>query len=192
MCFTGHELAVNPDIQERLRREVDDVNEKLNGQPLSYETLQSMKYLDMVISESLRKWPPAVAIDRMCNIPYVLENWDGTKVQLNVDDGIWIPVYAFHHDPKYFPNPGLFDPERFSDENKHKINPLTYLPFGMGPRNCIGSRFALMEAKAIIFHLMSSFYLEKSPKTQHPIKLMKKSFNMLPEKGFWLQLRARN
>ena len=49
-----------------------------------------------------------------------------------------IPTYAFHHDPEFFPDPEKFDPERFSEENKHKINPLAYMPFGAGPRNCIG------------------------------------------------------
>lgn len=49
-----------------------------------------------------------------------------------------IPTYVFHHDPHFFPEPEKFDPERFSEENKHKINPLAYMPFGGGPRNCIG------------------------------------------------------
>jgi cytochrome P450 family 9 len=49
-----------------------------------------------------------------------------------------IPVWALHRDPKYFPNPSKFDPERFSEENKHNILPMTYCPFGLGPRNCIG------------------------------------------------------
>lgn len=52
--------------------------------------------------------------------------------------GIGIPTFAFHRDPQYFPNPDKFDPERFSEENKHKIHPFAYSPFGLGPRNCIG------------------------------------------------------
>lgn len=53
-------------------------------------------------------------------------------------EGLWLPIYAIHRDPQYYPNPKKFDPERFSDENKGNINPLAYLPFGVGPRNCIG------------------------------------------------------
>lgn len=53
-------------------------------------------------------------------------------------EGIWIPIYAIHHDPQYFPEPKKFDPERFSDDNKSSINPLSFIPFGVGPRNCIG------------------------------------------------------
>lgn len=57
---------------------------------------------------------------------------------INVDDIIWIPVAGIHRDEQYYPNSLKFDPERFSDENKNKIQPFTYLPFGSGPRNCIG------------------------------------------------------
>jgi len=100
-----------------------------------------------------------------------------------------MPTCSIHHDPKYYPNPEKFDPERFSDENKDSINPFAYFPFGLGPRNCIGSRFALMECKAIMFYLLSAFRIEMSPKTQHPIKLKKNSFVIKPEKDFWLNFR---
>lgn len=63
---------------------------------------------------------------------------NGNKVTVNKGDKIWIPAHSLHRDPKYFPEPDKFDPERFSDENKHNIQPYTYLPFGVGPRNCIG------------------------------------------------------
>lgn len=92
-----------------------------------------------VFIESLRKWPPAMSIDRKCVKPYKYVNNDGTKLTLNVGDTIWIPVLGIHRDSEYYPNPDKFDPERFSDENKHKILPFTYLPFGSGPRNCIGN-----------------------------------------------------
>ena len=82
MCFMSHELAVNPDIQERLYEEVKEVNEELNGKPLTYEVLQKMKYLDMVVSETLRKWPPAVATDRYCNKEFILDDGKGTKVKV--------------------------------------------------------------------------------------------------------------
>lgn len=191
MSFMAHELAINPDIQKQLREEVDEVREQLGNKPVTYEALQNMKYLDMVVSETLRKWPPVIAIDRHCTKSYVMETSEGKKVQLNPGDGLWFPIHSLHHDPQYYPNPGKFDPERFSEENKGNINPNTYLPFGIGPRNCIGSRFALMEAKAIYFHLLSSFIIEPSPKTQNPIKLKNESFSSVPEKGNWVQFRAR-
>lgn len=56
---------------------------------------------------------------------------------------VLVPVYGVHRDPRYYPNPDKFDPERFSDENKGNIEPLSYFPFGSGPRNCIGTLFLL-------------------------------------------------
>lgn len=73
----------------------------------------------------------------------------------------WLfPVYGFHHDSKYFPNPEKFDPERFSDENKHNIIPGTYLPFGIGPRNCIGKKilfYTIISQRLIRMHLFFRF-----------------------------------
>lgn len=89
--------------------------------------------------ETLRKWSPAVALDRVCTKPYKL-NVDGRSYQFNVGDVLWLPVLGIHRDEKYYPNPEKFDPDRFNETNKANINPASYLPFGVGPRNCIGSR----------------------------------------------------
>ena len=83
MCFMAHELAVNPDVQDRLYEEVKEIKKELNGKPLTYEILQKMKYLDMVVSETLRKWPPSIASDRACNKEFVLDDGKGTKVKVN-------------------------------------------------------------------------------------------------------------
>lgn len=139
MCVAVHEMATNRDVQNRLIQEIDDVRRELNGNDLSYEILQKMQYLDMVVSETLRKWPPAVVTDRTCTKPYQLVNEsNGQKIQLNPGDDLWIPIIGLHRDPKYFPDPDRFDPERFSVENRDQIQPFTYIPFGVGPRNCIG------------------------------------------------------
>ncbi len=132
MCFVGHLLAVNPEVQEKLVREIDDLNEELDGKLPTYENIQSMEYLDMVISECLRVWTPATIIDRQCNKPFVLEDTNSNKVQINVGDGVLVPVHAIHHDAKYFPDPEKFDPERFSKDNRDNILPFTYSPFGIG------------------------------------------------------------
>uniref|UniRef100_A0A1L8E4C9 Putative cytochrome n=1 Tax=Nyssomyia neivai TaxID=330878 RepID=A0A1L8E4C9_9DIPT len=190
MCFTGHELAANPDVQKTLLAEVDAIKEQLGGKPLTYEALQNMPYLDMVISESLRYWPPAIATDRQCVKPYNIKV-DGKTLDIQVGEGLMIPIVGLHHDPKYFPNPSRFDPERFSEENKHNIVPFTYLPFGVGPRNCIGSRFALMETKAIIYYILTKFTFEVSEKTQIPLKLAKSGFAIKAENGFWVNLKPR-
>lgn len=76
-------------------------------------------------------------MDRICDKPYTVQI-DGKEITLEKGTILTIPLYAMHTDPNYFPEPEKFDPERFSDENVDKIVPLTYIPFGSGPRNCIG------------------------------------------------------
>lgn len=190
--FMAYALAVNPDVQERLREECDAVRASLaDGEKLSYETLQSMKYLDMVANETLRLWTPAPFLDRICTKPYVLEDYDGHKVQLRKGDGVWIPAAAIMRDPELFPDPDRFWPDRFATEHRGAMDSAALLGFGLGPRNCLGSRFALMEAKAIFYYLLTNFYLEKGPDTQHPIRMKKSSLAPSAENGFWIRFRVR-
>lgn len=139
MCFCAHELMENRLVQEKLIEEIDGVRRELGNEPLTYDAIQKMKYLDMVVSETLRKWPPGVATDRICNKPYIIRGKDGERYKLEPGDKISIPIVGLHYDPDNFPNPDKFDPERFSEGNRSHIRPFTYLPFGVGPRNCIGN-----------------------------------------------------
>uniref|UniRef100_A0A336ME61 CSON014165 protein n=1 Tax=Culicoides sonorensis TaxID=179676 RepID=A0A336ME61_CULSO len=190
MSFVAYELAVNKDVQEKLIDEIDQVSSDLSGKKLTYDTLQKMKYIDMVVTESLRKWAPAEITDRVCVKDYKMKNDQGQEFTIKKDQNVWFPISGFHYDPKYFENPEKFDPERFSDENKDKINPAAYMPFGVGPRNCIGSRFALMEIKVALYYLLLNFTLEVTEKTQIPLKL-KKGFAQQAENGIWLKLKPR-
>lgn len=192
MSHMAHELAINPEIQKRLQNEVDATFAACKGK-ITYEGITKMKYLDMVICETLRKWPSAVISDRECTKEYTIDaiNDNETSLHLKKGDHIWILTYSIHRNPKFFANPDKFDPERFSDENKSSIIPTAYLPFGMGPRNCIGSRFALLEAKIVFFHLLSKFNFIVDKKTQIPLKLSRTNINLLAENGFWLGLEPR-
>ncbi|XP_043669015.1 cytochrome P450 9e2-like [Vespula pensylvanica] len=192
MCFTCHEIGVNPDIQKRLQREIDDVIEKTNGNP-TYEVINNMEYLDAVISESLRRYPVVVFLDRLCAESYELPPSlpGGKPFLLKKDMNIWFPIYGLHHDPKYFEDPYKFDPERFIKNGKEINNSGVYLPFGLGPRMCIGNRFALLEMKVLIFHLLARCNLKPSSKTQNPLQLSKKGMAMTAENGFWMDLVDR-
>lgn len=110
-------------------------------------------------------------------------------MELKVGDNILLPVIGFHMDPKYYPEPDKFDPERFSDENKHNIMPYTYFPFGLGPRSCLGSRLALMETKALFFDLLYNFELVPIKTTHIPLKLSKKSLGVVIEGGLNVGLK---
>ena len=192
-CFMAHELAANPDIQDKLYEEIKTVHDELNGGELTYEIIQKMKYMDMVLSETFRRWSTGTAMDRICNKPYVLEKSDGTRVQLNVGDTIWIPARAIQMDPKYYPNPTKFDPERFNDDNKHEIQSGTFFPFGIGPRSCIGSRFALMQIKTLMYYLLLDYRIETCSKTETDLKVISKTiFTLDVKNGFYVKLITRN
>lgn len=192
MCYAIYLLALHQDVQAKLRDEVDRYLEEENGK-ISYESLSKMKYMDMVVSETLRLYPPSLLTDRVCvkklELPPARDGYDG--VTINPGENIWIPILGIHTDPKYFPNPEKFDPERFSDENKNNIVPYTFIPFGLGPRQCIGNRFALMEIKLLLVHLLQKFVIKPNEKTAVPLVFKKSSFTLIPKDGFWVSLEKR-
>lgn len=130
-------------------------------------------------------------MDRQCQKTYQITDETGKVVTLEKGDGVWIPAIAIHRDPQYYANPERFDPERFSDERKGEIQPFTYMPFGSGPRNCIGSRFALMECKAILFYLLTNFTFEVAKTSTVPMVLAPSSFVLRPKNGFNIHLKPR-
>ncbi|XP_053685845.1 probable cytochrome P450 9f2 [Sabethes cyaneus] len=188
LTFMAYELAVNPDVQEKLFEEITEINNQLEGQPLTYDILQSMRYFDMVMSETLRKWPNPM-VDRYCVKDYTLDTGDGLKFTIDQGTAVWFPIHGIHFDPKYFPNPDKFDPERFNETNRGNINMAAYLPFGVGPRNCIGSRLALMEIKAIMYQLLLNFRIEPTEQTRIPMKLAN---GLFPNVRQHLRLKLRN
>lgn len=129
--------------------------------------------------------------DRICVKDYILK-FDDKVLHIDRDVTCFIPIWNFHRDPKYFPNPEKFDPDRFNESNRGSIDPDTYLPFGVGPRNCIGSRFALMELKTIFFYLLLNFSFEVCDKTEIPLKFAKIPIGIKPENGIWLALKPRD
>lgn len=148
-------------------------------------------YFNVILLESLRKWPIASGTDRICTKSFTIQPVlpDEKPLHLKKNDVLFLPFFGIHRDPKYYPNPEKFDPERFNDENKVNIKPYTYLPFGVGPRNCIGSRFAIMETKAVFFHILASFKIVPVEKTVIPLRICKKNFNLTSENGFWFGLQ---
>ncbi|EDS40004.1 cytochrome P450 52D1 [Culex quinquefasciatus] len=191
LCFAIYEISLNPDIQHKLREEIDAVQQELGDGRLTYEAMQRMKYLDMVVTETLRKWPPFGVLTRKCNKQYVMENGDGTKVTIEKGGHVQFSVHAIQRDPQYYPDPMRFDPERFSDENRHLINQDTFLPFGSGPRNCIGSRLALMQAKCLLYYLFRYFTVEISERTDVPLRLDNTALGLSAKNGFWFYLIPR-
>ncbi|KAH8290939.1 hypothetical protein KR054_007326 [Drosophila jambulina] len=192
LSFTFHELLSNPEAQQKLYEEIVAVEENLDGKPLDYDTLMGMKYLDCVVSESLRLWPPAFLLDRMCAADFDLKDEEGEVVlKLNKDELVHIPVAAIHRDPDNFPEPEVFRPERFDEEHKHEIKQFTYLPFGVGPRSCIGNRMALMEVKSVIYQLLRKYTLKPTDRTSTDMINSLSGFRMVPRELFWCKFELR-
>ncbi|KAF5288092.1 hypothetical protein FQA39_LY15517 [Lamprigera yunnana] len=128
MSFMAYGLALNSDVQKKLQNEIDETLTNCQGK-LTYEALHKMKYMDMVVSETLKKWPSGFYLDRVCVQSYTIDpiNLDEKPLTLEKGDMVLIPVVGIHHDPKYYTNPNKFDPERFSDENKHTIQAFSYM-----------------------------------------------------------------
>lgn len=127
MNFILYELALNQEIQEGLRKEIAEKLDENDGK-LSFDLLTQMKYLGMVFSEALRKYPPLNVITRKCTKDYKIPGSENLVIPKNTQ--VAIPAYSIHRDPQYFPNPEHFDPQRFNDENVKNIRPFSYLPFG--------------------------------------------------------------
>ncbi|XP_014281614.1 cytochrome P450 6a2 isoform X2 [Halyomorpha halys] len=181
-----YELALNPDLQKTLQSEIDNCLKK-HGE-LTYEAIKEMEFLNMAISETLRKYPVLPFTSRICTTPLTFP--DGFQVEKG--DQMIIPTWSLQHDPQYFPDPEKFDPERFSEQNKDSIVPYTYLPFGEGPRMCLGMRFSQLQMKVGIVSILSKYNVEPTKDTQIPIPLKGRAFSTLPDVAVNLRLVSRS
>ncbi|KAG5888983.1 hypothetical protein JTB14_026054 [Gonioctena quinquepunctata] len=203
MCFVGYELAVNEHTQKRLRKEIEETLDECDG-VITYDALLKMKYMDMVISGikgvmnsiPLKKLLPLDA-DSWSKYDNFHENSDKNfEVEDHLDEDISQQYNLSandnsHAEPRYpkRQHPDCFDPDRFSDENRGRIDPYTYLPFGIGPRKCIGSRFAILETKMLLFHLLSKFELIPTPRSTIPFEISRGTFTLDSGDGFWFAFK---
>jgi len=147
-------LAEHKDVQERIRNEIKTVMHENEGR-LDITALNNLQYLERCLKESLRLYPSVSLIARVLSEDIKMQSYlvpSGAVVQIH--------IYDIHRNPEFWPNPDIFDPDRFLPERIKNRHPYSYLPFSAGPRNCIGQRFAMLELKAIIASLIYNFYLE--------------------------------
>ncbi|XP_031288388.2 cytochrome P450 3A29 [Camelus dromedarius] len=164
LSFIMYELATHPDVQQKLQKEIDATFP--NKAPPTYDGLLHMEYLDMVVNETLRIFPLPGRLERVCKKDVEINGVFIPKGTL-----VMVPVYALHKDPALWTEPEEFRPERFSKKNQDSINPYTYLPFGTGPRNCIGTRFAMMSMKLALVKVLQNFSFKPCKETQIPLEL---------------------
>ena len=155
LSFCWWLLARHPECQARLQREVDRV---LQGRPPSFADLPSLPYCRMVFEETLRLYPPAHTISRRA-----LRDDKIGGVRVPAGANITISPFATHRNPHLWPDPDRFDPERFHPDQAAKRHRFAFLPFGGGPRICIGMHFAIAEAQIIIATLAQSFSVKTLP-----------------------------
>ncbi|XP_786226.3 cytochrome P450 3A56 [Strongylocentrotus purpuratus] len=181
--FLTYSLATNPEVQDKLIEEID--NETPTREDVGYNSIAKMSYLDNVVCEILRLYPAGVIVERQCNETHVCNGLTIPK-----DSQVMFPVFAIHRDPAIWPDPEKFDPERFTKENREGRHPLAWMPFGAGPRNCIGMRFALMEIKMATVRLLQKYRFETCPETQIPPKFAKMSLK--PDDDLYLRVVERS
>ncbi|XP_022827061.1 cytochrome P450 6B1-like, partial [Spodoptera litura] len=184
-----YELALHQDIQEKCYQEITTVFEKHDGQ-LSLQALSEMKYLDMIFDETLRLHPMAHVLDRRPSAKYTFPD---TNVTVDKDVFIFIPTHGLQLDAKYYENPLKFDPDRFLPENKDKLQSYTYLPFGFGPRACLGIRASKVLVLSNISLFLRRFKVSPSAKTKPVLKLdPKRLLASVPLGGIWIKIEQRN
>ncbi|OXA51515.1 cytochrome P450 3A56 [Folsomia candida] len=157
-CMINNMLK-NPEVEKKVYQELDQFLKKHNGK-IDYENISELQYLFACITETVRLVPFFSRTERVCT-----KDWENKEFDLKIKEGMTmiIPIWAANRNPKYFPNPEKFDPERFMPKNKDKLHPYALTSFGHGPRNCIGQRFSnetmvLLSAfvlKQFKFHLRS-------------------------------------
>ncbi|GLV56673.1 cytochrome P450 [Dictyobacter sp. S3.2.2.5] len=180
LTWTWYLLAQHPEIFARVQREVDTA---LLGRTATYADLAQLPYSLQVFKEAMRLYPPAYAVSRVA-----LRDCDLNGYPIKKQDLVLAAIYAIHRRPEYFSNPEMFDPERFTPEREKQLPRYAYMPFGAGPRICIGNHFALMEghlllvtlAQHVSFELVTGQHIVPDPnktitiRPHEPIKMVVK------------------
>ncbi|MBV7329823.1 cytochrome P450 [Chloroflexi bacterium TSY] len=179
LAWTLYLLGLHPKAMTRLQEEVDTM---VGDQEPSDKNLRQLHYLEQVVKESLRLYPPIHLGQRLADTDFSFHNYHisaGTRVIYS--------IYLTHRDPNYWPDPAQFLPERFHAKTGQQQVPHTYVPFGGGARNCIGAGFGLVEAKVVLARLIQQFELTLIEKKVHPHM----GATLEPHPGVIMQTRPR-
>ncbi|XP_037050890.1 probable cytochrome P450 6a21 [Bradysia coprophila] len=176
MTLALYEIAYRSDIQEKLRKEIVEVEKHHNGE-ITYEAIGEMTYLDQIVNETLRLYTPVSQLFRICINDYKVL---GTNFVIPKGMPVMIPVHAIHHDSRYYYDPEVFNPDRFSHEELKKRSHYSFLPFGDGPRNCMGMRFGQMQVKLGIATMIKNFKFSFHENTTYPLWLDTRGVMLMP------------
>ncbi|XP_064623780.1 cytochrome P450 3A24-like [Lineus longissimus] len=187
LAFAAHALAIHPEMQRKIQEEIDEIVG--DEATFTYEQLKELKYLDRVISEVLRLHPVAPSgVTRMC-----IEETTVKGIHFPRGLSVVADVRTLHSDPELWGNnPEEFDPDRFLPEKKASRNSAAYLPFGIGPRHCIGMRFALVEMKLILVTLLRKYTLSRCEETVVPMDVCESATLLIPKEGVMVKVELRD
>jgi cytochrome P450 len=192
MIFAGHEttstvlswavhfLSIHPEWQEKLYKEVQEI---YGEDELSADKLDSLELMEMFTNETMRLYPPAWSFARRA-----LNDDDILGHEVKKNDVISISPYLLHHDERFWDNPFDFNPNRFSKEETERRHPISFLPFGLGPRACIGEKLSRMEMKMLLSSIIREFKIHPSKKVKVE---MEQVLTLRPKNGVFLSLEKR-
>jgi len=180
LTWTWYLLSEHPDIEQRLHRELDSV---LADRLPTVEDFPRLQYTEMVITEAIRLYPPAWILGRRALKDYKLGPYIVPAGAILI-----MSPYVMHRDPRYFPDPFRFDPDRWTPEARASRPQFSYFPFGGGPRRCIGEGFAMMESIMVLATLAQEWSLRRA--SDQPIALQP-LITLRPRHGMRMVLMSR-
>ncbi len=180
LTWTWYLLSQNPEAETKLHEEIELV---LAGQLPTFEDVAQLKYTEMVLAESMRLYPPAWALGRLALEEFEIAGYVVPRKSL-----VLMSQYVMHRDPRYFPEPLQFNPDRWTAEARDSRPQFSYFPFGGGPRRCIGEGFAWMEGVLLIAALAQQWQMRLVP--NHPVAL-KPVITLRPKYGMRMTVESR-
>jgi cytochrome P450 family 6/cytochrome P450 family 28 len=185
-----YEPAKNKNIQNKLRDAIQ--NAMPNDEDFTYDNIMELEYLDQVWNESLRLHSPLLYLPKKCNEAVEVDMLDGKKYSFNEGDVIYFPVVSVHLDEEYYDDPLSFIPERF-DEDKGGVkfykDKGVFLPFGDGPRICVGMRFAIAQSKMALATLVRNFEITVNKKTGDTFEIHPMAILLMNIQPYWLNFK---
>ena len=180
LAWTWYLLSQNPGCEQRFHAEID---RELRGRAPAYDDIPRLRYVEMVMAESMRLYPPAWAMGRQA-----LNDFQLGEYFLPAKTTVLMSQFITHRDPRFFPDPLRFDPERFTPEAKARRMKFIYFPFGAGFRQCIGESFAWMEGVLLLATLGQRWKMKLVPGHRvEPEPLI----TLRPKYGMRMRLEAR-
>jgi cytochrome P450 len=180
LSWAWYLLATNPECERRFHDELDNV---LGGELPTVSNLVSLKYTEKIAKEAMRLYPPAYGIGRQ-----PINDCEIGGYSIPAGSQVLMFPWATHRDPRFFPNPDRFQPDRWNNEFVSQLPRYAYFPFGGGPRACIGNYFAMMEIVLLLATIGQRYYFSLVP--EHPVSLLP-AMSLRPREGIKVVVHSR-